>query len=271
MAVCFFVSSLAGVFSVVALPAMAQTMLPADTSTLTRDPAAIHALTTALNGLGGRTAWQSVHGASIAGVATFATMGASGPTTVSNPITWVDDWSTGGSRYARTTTTPGGPRTHKSDGSASFTTTFRGKSISVPRQDTTTVLLTHLPGAALATELSNSNYGMQVMPQSTDSANAGNTTIRVTKSDRRTIQEWTIATQTGALQSVRFTIPDALNAAHQVWETITYKHFTSYGGLLVPDSCTLLQPNRQTISFQFNSLAINPSVQDSDFSKGGAQ
>jgi hypothetical protein len=129
-----------------------------------RSAAAVAVLQNALAQMGGENAWKQVHGAHVTGEVNYGVTSASGYATTPVSIDWVDDWSTGVPRNVRMTTNSSGQHTHKSDGSPTFTTMFRGKSIRVPRQDKTSFLIDHLPGAALAIELGDHDYRMEVMP-----------------------------------------------------------------------------------------------------------
>lgn len=242
---------------------------PTTPSTAPRDAASLQLLTQALNLSGGPAIWQSMHGARVKGSITASKPSKTGEAAAVNTFVWLDDWSTGHPRYSRATTNSAGNTHILSHGdSSTFTAhTPKGETRTI-KFDPATVLLTHLPAASLAKILSDTSYSVAKTSQPND---PDHSEVLVSKSDGNMAQIWYLSNQTGQVDAVRYTIPDALSSSHRIWNIAIYKHYRADGGVSVPDRVTIIRPNALPIDFEFKSLEANPSVSTSDFKRGGGQ
>jgi len=253
-------------FLTIALPCRAQS--PVTTPAVSRDPSAIQLLTNALNLVGGLQGWQSIHGARVTGNLTVQGMSKTGQATT-NTFVWLDDWSTGHSRYNRATTNSAGT-THimRHGDSPSFAARTPKGETRAARFDPTIVLLTHLPAASLAMILNDTSYSVTKTSHSNDSTH---NEVLVSKSDGTMAQIWFVSIATGQIEAVRYTLPDVLNGSHFTWDVAVYKHYRSVSGLSFPDQVTIIRPNSAPVQIEFKSLEANPTVSISDFTLGGGQ
>ncbi len=234
-----------------------------------RDPEALKLLTSAFNQAGGAQAWQSIHGSRVKGTLKASMKNASGQKDISNSIVWVDDWSTGRPRYNRTTTNAKGvTRTQEHSDSPTFTTQYKNRTIAVKQFDTTSVLLTHLPGAALAKILSDKSYAITPVAQAKDPTHSE---VMVSKIDGSVMELWFVNKQSSQVDAVRYTVPDAFNTSHRAWDIAIYDHYRNEGGRSVPDRVTVVWPNSMSIKLELDSLETNPAVSNSDFGKDAGQ
>jgi hypothetical protein len=239
------------------------------TSGETRDPAAIAALNKALDISGGRKAWGAIHGTKVRGELTAHLMGKSGSTVVTNSVVWLDDWSTGHVRYNKiTTNSEGVAHTLKHNNSSTFSAHNGKKTILASRFDDASILVTHLPGAAMLRILSDDQYSIVSNQKFSD---PNHTQVTVSRSIGSIRQIWYFSKVTGQVDAVRFTLPDLLNEGHKSWETVIYKHYRADGALSVPEDVEIIRPNNFPVSFKFKSLELNPNIVARDFNSGVAQ
>jgi hypothetical protein len=242
---------------------------PSASSTTPRDAASLQLLTQALNLSGGAASWQSMHGARVTGTVTANKSGNGGEAAPVSTFIWIDDWSTGHSRYSRTTASAtGNTHTLRHGDSATFTAHTPQGATRTMKFDPASILLTHLPAVSLVRILSDTSYSVAKTSQIND---PDHNEVLVSKSDGSMAQIWYLSIQTGQVDAVRYTVPDALNSSHHFWSIAIYKHYRTNGGLSVPDHVAIIHPNSLPIEMEFKSLEANPTVSARDFSVGGGQ